>query len=173
MQKRRRVVVCVFAAQRVGNHRFAQVAIRISTCHACVHRITQHPAYDMDVLPQLHKDAGSARVLAGRHALFGGDADVVLYRGEHLLGARPGLLFPGGRYRADHVVANDTVRLHAQVGHGLLDVAGIYLAHGRRHGSPPIPNFLAVRRGLCRIPQQPGRRTRPRHAPRARRAPRG
>ena len=55
---------------RVGDHRFAQIALPVALPHALLNGVFQRAAGDVYILPQLHAEHGHARILTHGHALL-------------------------------------------------------------------------------------------------------
>ena len=97
---------------------------------------------DVDLLAQLHKDTGHARVLTDRQIPLPGVQLILLEQLQGLLGQGPGLPKAGQLHGVGYVLGQDGVGPDAQPGHGGGDFSGGYGPHGGKLPSITIsPSF--------------------------------
>ena len=107
------VVIGVHAAQRVGDHALAQIALYIAVGNTRVYRTVQVARY-VYVLPNLKEHAGHASVLADRKSALFRRAHIIAQHAESVLGHRPRLGTLRLTQCAADIVRQAQIRLPAQ-----------------------------------------------------------
>ena len=126
----RGVVLCVDPAQGVGHDGFSQIALCVPLADPLVDGLLKAPV-DVDLLAQLHKDAGHARVLTDGQAARPGPVPVLPEQVQGPLGQGPGFGEVGPLQGAVHILGQTRVGPDAQPGHSGGDLSGRNSSHGR------------------------------------------